>query len=165
VGLTDDEYETGRFQVQPVYSRRPARADADWFPQIVGYRVTNSVLVKTKQLELAGRIIETANKAGANSIDFIQFTLADARIHRAEAIGAATANALADANALAEAAGLRLVRIVSITLDDARPTPPPVYQRMGMEMAMAPDAEPPISPGDVTVRANVHVIYEIAPAE
>ena len=161
-GLTDKEYQTSQFQIQPMYTRRPRQAPVDWKPKIVGYRVSNSLNVKTKKLELAGELIQAANEAGANSIDSISFGLADPRTHRAEAIRAATANALTDARTLAEAAGLRLVRVLSITLDQAAAPPPiPIMQRMSAGMAMAEAAPPPIQPGDVTVHANVTVVYEI----
>ena len=162
-GLTDKEYQTSQFQIQPMYTRRPRQAPVDWKPKIVGYRVSNSLNVKTKKLELAGELIQAANEAGANSIDSISFGLADPRTHRGEAIRAATANALTDARTLADAAGLRLVRVLSITLDQAAaPRPIPMMQRMSAGMAMAEAAPPPIQPGDVTVHANVTVVYEIA---
>lgn len=159
-GLTDKEYQTGRFQLQPVYSRRPARlADPDWRPQIISYRVTNTLAIKTQRLELAGDLIQAANDAGANAIDSIAFDLADPRKHRAEAISAATANALADAGALAEAAGVRLVRIRTLTLDESGPRP--IYLQRGRTTAMEAAAAPPIAPGTVTVRAAVTVVYLI----
>ena len=162
-GLTDKEYQTSQFQIQPVYTRRPRQADATWRPKIIGYRVSNSLNVMTKKMELAGELIQAANEAGANSIDSISFGLADPRTHRAEAIRVATANAIADATTLANAAELRLVRVLSITLDQAAaPGPIPTMQRMSAGMAMAEAAPPPIQPGDVTVRASVTVQYEIA---
>ncbi len=161
-GLTDKEYQTSRFQIQPVYSRRPRQADATWRPKIIGYRVSNSLNIKTKKLDLAGELIQAANEAGANSIDSISFGLADPRTHRAEAIRVATANALADASTLADAADLRLVRVLSITLDQAAAPRPIPIQRMSAGMAMAEAAPPPIQPGEVTVHANITVQYEIA---
>lgn len=165
VGLSDEEYQTGRFQIRPVWSQRPPRqqADSDWRPEIVAYNVTNTVQIKTKQLRLAGELIQAANKAGANTIDSIQFTLADPRVHRAEAIAVATANARSDARALAEAAGVRLEQVVEVRLDDARPLPPPSPMAYDRAMAMEAEAAPPITPGDVTVRASVNLVYQIAP--
>lgn len=165
VGLEDGEYETGRFRVMPKYSRRPRQPDENWTPQITGYQVTNTIDVKTKKLDLAAEIIEAANKAGANSIDSIAFDLADRRQYRAEAIAEATRNAIADANVLAEAASLRLVRIMSISLDSAQPQPPsPMSKRVMMAGAVA-EAVTPIEPGDVTIRASVNIVYEIAPRQ
>ena len=53
-----------------------------------------------------------------------------------------------------------------ITLDQADWRPPVIQNtsyRAGM--AMAESAAPPIAPGDVTVRASVTMVYEIAPQE
>ena len=161
VGLTDKEYQTGTFSVQPTYSQRPPRSsDRSWTPRITGYRVSNNLTIKTKQLDKAGDLIQAVAEAGANTIDSINFDLADTRKHRSEAIGAATANALADARTLADAAGVRLVRIVSLTLDEAGVRP--VFTQQGrMGLAMEARSAPPIVPGDVTVRASVTVVYEI----
>jgi uncharacterized protein YggE/F0F1-type ATP synthase delta subunit len=162
-GLQEQEYETGRFGVRPDYERRPRNAGADWEPKIIGYEVTNTLAIRTKQLDLAGKLIEAANEAGANTIDSITFDLADARTHRAEAIATATANARADAGVLAAAAGLQLVRIISVTLDEAG-WRPPTMTRAGRGMAQA-QAAPPLEPGAVTVRASVTLVYEVRPAE
>lgn len=164
-GLTKDEYQTGRFRVRPKYTRRPRTAEPEWKPQIIGYEVSNSINIKTMNLDLAAELIEVANKAGANSIDSIAFDLADRRRYREEAIAEATRHAIADANILADNASLRLVRIMSITLDSAQPQPPaPMSKRMMMAGSLS-EATTPIAPGDVTVRASVNIVYEIAPKE
>ncbi len=158
-GLTEKEYKTGRFTLQPQYSRRLRTDDADWRPEIVGYQVTNTLAITTKKLDLTGELIQAANEAGANSIDSIVFDLADARMHRAEAISAATANARGDALVLADAARIDLIQILSITLDEGghRPILRATLRRPEMASAVAP----PIRPGDVTVRAAVTIVWEI----
>ena len=161
-GLTKEEYSTGRFQVHPRYAPPPRNPQPDWKPQITGYQVINSIHVKTKKLDLAGDLLEAATEAGANNIDSINFDLADPRKHRAEAITAATANAKSDAEALASASGQKLVRILQISLDHA-PVQPLMEMRAMRGMAMdGAEAAPPIEPGDVTVHANVTIVYEIA---
>jgi uncharacterized protein YggE len=163
-GLEDGEYETGRFSVQPMYTRRPRGADADWRPQIIGYRVSNSINIKTKKLKMAGTLIDEATDAGANSVDSISFDLADPRTHREEAIRTATHNAITDAHILADSATLELVRVLRIELD-ATGREPYMPMARGMGGAMEADmarAPTPITPGDVTVRATVDVVYEIA---
>lgn len=162
-GLTDKEYETGRFNLRPVYSGRPRTAGAEWRPKIVAYEVTNTLSIKTRKLELAGKLIQSANEAGANTINSIGFDLADPRVHRAEAIAAATANARGDAAVLARAADVKLVRILSITLDEAQWRPPVPMAARAVGAAMAESVTPPITPGDVTVRASVTIQYEIGP--
>ena len=161
-GLTEEEYETGRFRLRPTYSRRPRQPEPDWQPQITGYEIVNSITIKTKQIELAGKLIEAANKAGANTIDSVGFDLSDERAGRGDAIAKATRNAIADARTLADAASLQLVRIITVRLDEAEQEAARVdYNR---PMGAAGGSTPPISPGKVAVKANVTIVYEIAPA-
>lgn len=165
LGLDKSEYETGRFNVQPQYAPHPRQPQPDWRPQITGYQVTNTLHIKTKKLERAGDLIQAATDAGANNVESIYFDLADQRKHRAEAIEEATRNAVADANVLAKASNQKLVRVLSVNLDNAfAPPPVPQYDRMARGMAAAEMASaPPIAPGDITVTASVTIVYEIAP--
>jgi len=165
VGLKKGDYQTGRFQLQPMRSPRPRQVSPDWEPKIIGYRVTNAIDVRTTQLDLTGKLIQAANEAGANSIENIRFDLADQRTHRTEAIAVATRNALADAETLASAAGVRLVRLLSVNLDNASVRPPGPPRGGARMMAAAESAPVPITSGDVTVRATVAVVYEIAPSQ
>jgi uncharacterized protein YggE len=163
VGLTQGEYETSQFQIQPRWSPRPRQAPAEWRPEIVGYSVTNSLNIRTRKLELAGKLIGAAAKAGANEIGAILFDLADPRQYRDDAIEAATANAIADARSLAGAASVRLLRVLSLTLDQAVATPVKVQAGAYAERAaLAMDAPAPhMTSGDVTVRAHVLLVYQI----
>jgi uncharacterized protein len=165
LGLGKDNYETGRFNVQPEYSPRPRQPEPDWRPKIVSYQVTNTLHLKTKKLELAGDLIQAATDAGANNVESIYFDLADQRKHRAEAIEEATKNAVADANVLAKASNQKLVRVLSVNLDNAfAPPPVPQFDQMRRGMAAAEMVSaPPIAPGEITVTASVTLVYEIAP--
>jgi uncharacterized protein len=165
LGLTDDEYETGRFRVRPVYSRRPRQADPEWKPEIVSYEVANSITIKTKKLDLVGTIIQKANEAGANSVEVTGFDLANSRTYRAEAIATATSNALDDARTLAKAASLKLVRITAINLDhEPVHTSEMRFTAPNARVMADSTAAPPIDPGDVEIHATVTIMYEIAPA-
>ena len=134
--------------------------------EITGFRVTNQVVIKTKKMDMAGPFIGTAGEAGANSVNYVQFDIADPRKHRAEAITQAAHNARADAAVLAEASGVRLMRVLSITLDNAgwQPIRPQYEMARAPTTAGAAVAAAPLQPGDVTIRAGVTIVYEIASA-
>lgn len=163
VGITADEYRTGRFQVQPKWSPRPRNADEDWKPRIIGYSVTNTLQIKTKNLKVAGKLIESCAAAGANDIGAIAFDLAEPRSHRSRAIEQATANANADARTLAKAAGVTLAKTLFIVLDGAAERP---QERLGHEYTRAAmaagDAAPVIMPGTVRVEASVGITFEVS---
>jgi len=161
-GLVKEEYRTGRFQIQPKWTPRPRQVPEGWRPKIAGYSVTNSLQVKTRKLKLAGKLIEAGTEAGANQINSIVFNLADPRKFRSRAIEKATANAKADAVSLAKAAGVNLAGILLLKLEHTAEVPQRLKLSKMMEStASRGDTSPPISPGDVTVRAGIMLVYRI----
>jgi uncharacterized protein YggE len=160
----EKEYTIERYDVSPQWTPRPRNPEPNWQPAIVGYKITSQMRIRTARLDLAGKIISSGVDAGANDIGNVVFDLADQRTSRSEAIQDAAANALADAKVLAEAAGVKLVRIRSLSLDGASATP--IYAKAEMAYGMAPRsagaaAAPTMISGDVTVRANVSLVWEI----
>lgn len=164
-GLSKKEYQTGQFSIDPVWSRQPKdSSDPNWSPSIVGYKVTNSLKIRTEQLEKAGQIIDAASKSGANSVDRIGFNIRNMKAYREEAIQAAAANAIAQAQSIAQATQQKLVRIIDISLDSPHPV-----QEFGRASPMmfakssVNSDEIAINPGDVEITANISLVYEIAP--
>ena len=158
-GVEKDDLETAGFSISPRYNYNRQR-DGE-APQIIGYSVSNTVVATTPRLELAGDLIDTGVKAGANRVSGLVFGLQNPQEHRAKAIAEATANARSDAEALARAAGLTLQSVVEITLDPeygASPRGP--MMEMGAR-AVASDAAPPMSPGEVSLSARVRIIYAV----
>ena len=158
-GLADKELSTGSLAINPQWSPRPHQAPSGWKPDIVGYQVSNRLRVKTVKIAEVGRFISTAVQAGTNEVNSLYFDLADERRYRQEAIALATRNAQDDARSLAGAAGASLGRIVSLTLDDARPTP--VQAMAGRAFMAEAQMAPPILSGEVTVRARVTAVFEL----
>ncbi len=154
--LTSKEYTTGQFNITPTYTPYPKNPAPDWKQKINGYRVTNTLYIQTDKLDLAGELIDTVSEAGANSIDQISFGLKDERLYRQEVIKMATQNAIQDAEDLAMAANIRLERIQEISLDNAR-IPEPRHKMFAASL----DRSTPIEPSDVSVSANVSIVYQV----
>ena len=116
IGIAYADIATGQFQIRPEWSRPPRPTPANWQREIVGYRVSNEVVVTTTQVELAGKLLSLAQQAGANQIGGLQFGLADPTAHRQKAIEVATEKAIRKAKTMAAAAGVELAGIQSISL-------------------------------------------------
>ena len=153
-GLKKGESESGRFEVRPQWTPRPANPAAGWRPAITGYTVQNSLRITTGNLQQLGAYIEAAIQAGANSVEGLSFDLADASRYRDRAIAQATRDARRDAEVLAEAAGVKLEQVVSAQLDSGGYVQP----RM---MAFAKASAVPLTPGTVSVSAGVTLVYRI----
>jgi len=144
---------TGGYSLNPEYDQRPGREK----PAITGYSAQNSLTVATGTLNLVGALIDSAISAGANRVNYLNFSVKDDVKARTEAITIATRDAKAQADALASALGVKLGKVVkATTLAEARPIP---MQRMAM--AMATKASTPVEPGEVTVSATVSLTFEI----
>lgn len=159
-GLTKEEYQTGKFSITPTYTPYPKNPPSDWKQTINGYEVKNSIFIQTAALDTGGKYIDIANKAGANSVDNIAFTIRDHRAFWDEAVSTATAYAMHDAETIAHAANLKLVRILSITLDNNSNLTPRT-NNLYFAKGMASEAAPPLEAGDVAITANVTISYEV----
>lgn len=156
-GLEAKEYRTGRFEIRPEWTPRPRNAGPDWQPTIAGYSVSNSLHLTTGKLSLVGALIDAAVKTGANSVEGLSYQLADWQPGRARAIALAIADARAEAEAAAGAAGVKLGKILSVQLD-----PPARVAPVRMVRVAAEAAAPPLTPGEVTVHAEVTMVFGIA---
>ncbi|HUA36405.1 MAG TPA: SIMPL domain-containing protein [Candidatus Binataceae bacterium] len=145
---------TGGYSLNPEYDQRPGREH----PSIVGYTAQNSITVETGQLDLVGELIDAAIGAGANSVNYLNFSLKNDADARAKAITMATHDAREQAQALADALGVKLGKIVKATTVSE---PQPIRMERPM-MAMAKMSAPtPVEPGQVSVSASVTLTYEI----
>lgn len=160
LNLDADAVQTSMFSITPEYNHTSSGQ------QFRGYSISNTVNVKTKQFKRAGEIITKGVNAGANQVDWIQFSLSDLREPRNKAIAEATARARQNADVLAAAAGVEIKSVHRIDLDPAEA--PVMYRpaRLGMSFdAAASSKEAPINPSDIEVTATVSVEYAIGPKE
>ena len=123
------------------------------------YAVDNTVYVTVRKLDTLGDLLDTVIQAGANTVNNIQFDVAD----KDEALKAARVDAVKDAQAkaqeLAEASGLTLGEIQSIGFSDS--VPYPIFDGRGGGGGAAEAAAVPIQPGQLTFTVVVNVTYEV----
>jgi len=123
------------------------------------YVVDNTVYVTVRDLDKLGDLLDTVVAAGANTVNSIQFDVAD----KDEAIKNARAEAVKDAQAqaqeLADAAGVTLGEIQSLGFYDSQPYP--VFEGKGGGAADVTASSVPIQPGQLTFSVTVNVTYAI----
>ena len=122
-------------------------------PSLAGYTATNGVEVTVDDMDYVARVIDTAAQSGANTVQSLRFLLRDERALREQALKKATVEARARAEAMASAAGLRVVRIVSIEEGAA----PPVRPVREIALVAGPAPATPVEPGTLEIRATVTV--------
>ncbi len=165
IGLDESDYQTGRFNIRPIYQKPPKDSDQDERTVISHYEVTNTIYIKTQKLHLADRVLSAAVQGGANQIEQVNFNLNNPQLYRAEAIKLATQNALADANALASAANVKLIRVLSLSLDhwDSSPAPIMFNKRAEVFSVQGGAGQDVLAPGRTEIHATINAILEIGP--
>ena len=155
-GIDEKDMQTSRLSLQPQYSapvsNRPGPAT------IVGYRATNRVAIRLKDVAKVASVIDTLVSAGANDISNINFTVSNASKLLDDAREKAVADARRKAEIYAKAGGVALGAPLSISESGA---PQPVFRtKMAMPAAMA-GAPTPIAQGEETLSVSVAVTWAI----
>lgn len=153
-GIEDKDLQTRNFNVQPRY--RYVKNEA---PSIEGYRVTNSLSVRVRDLKKLGEILDKVVSLGSNQISNIRFDVSNADKVKDEARKAAIESAKRKAQLFAEAAGAELGAIQSISETTQHSQPRP----FGMaEASMRRKSAPvPIAAGEQTLTVRVNTVWAL----
>lgn len=161
-GVADRDIQTSNLNLNPVYAeqrRLPDGRTDNAPPRITGYQASNTVTVRQRNLAEFGKVIDTLVSAGANQVNGPSFQVDNSDAATDEARIDAVRKARARAELYARAAGLKLVRVLTISESGGIAPPMPMY-RMAMAEAAAPT---PVAPGEVALNVTVSVQFELAP--
>ena len=152
VGIDEKDYQTSRLSLQPQNSSSKPGAPST----IVGYRASNRVTIRLRDIAKVANVIDTLVGAGANDIGGINFTVSQASKLLDEAREQAIADARRKAEIYARAAGVTLGAPLSITEGGA---PGPIlYRRVAAPMAVSGAA---VAQGEETLQVTVSVSWAI----
>jgi uncharacterized protein YggE len=153
-GVAAEDIETSYYNLyvdRPYGPQGPAEE-----PQ---YQVSNTMQVTVRNPEQLTELLGVAIEAGANNINSIEFRLSDPVELRSEARAKAVTDAEARAAELAELNGLAIGPVVSVSevIDSG------AYfvseQLQSTAVGLGGGGAGPISPGDVTVSAQLQIVY------
>ena len=154
-GVDEDDIQTRHFSINQI-----TRWDDDEII-VIGYRVTNMVTVKIRDIDNVGSVIDAVADVGEDliRINNIAFSVDDPSEYYEEAREEAMADAKAKAEQLADMAGIELGKPTYIS--EGNIYPPVVYRDAGMEAVPGEDYTTPISPGEIELTLTVQVAYAI----
>ncbi|MFL5467690.1 MAG: SIMPL domain-containing protein [Gemmatimonadaceae bacterium] len=156
LGLTNDQLSTINYNVYPEQRYEQGREAV-----VVGYNVTNTVLVDVRKLSQVGPVIDAALSHGANMVTSLQFYASNTESARRSAIAIAIEKARADAEAAARAAHGSLGSLLEINIGSYSPPPPrPMAMMRGADLAAQAT---PINPGDETLSVEVSTRWRFIP--
>lgn len=152
VGIADNDIRTSRLSLFP--QSAPIKVNGP--TQITGYRASNRVTVRIRDVAKVAVTIDALVGAGANDIGGVNFMVSQESKLLDEARVKAVEDAKRKADIYAKAANIRLGAPVSISeVGSGGDAPRP------MRAQFKAGASAPIAPGEETLRVSVSVSYEI----
>ena len=153
-GVAEEDVQTRQFRIEPEYEY------PDGKQVLIGFRVTNIVEVKARDLDRLGEVIDDVAKAGGDVVQVqgLSFTIEEPEELRAQARQEAMADARARAEDLAELAGVKLGKPISVTESAGAP---PVAFREAAPMGQGVEEATPIEAGELEVSVTVDVLFAI----
>lgn len=154
-GIADRDIQTSNLSLNPEY-----RYAENQPPVLTGYRASNQVEVRFRELEQTGKILDALVAEGANQINGPNLTIDKPEEAMDEARQEALKIARARADVYARSLGMRVTRILSVSESGSMPPPMPM---MVQSAAFARDSaqEAKIAPGEQTVGATLSVTFEL----
>lgn len=153
-GIADRDIQTSSISLQPDY-----RYTENQPPQLTGYRASNEVGIRFRDIAQTGRILDALVAQGANQINGPMLEIDRPEAALDEARLAALANARARAELYARPLGMRVRRILSVSEAGVpgMPYPRPMADARG---AVANEAMQ-IDPGEQRVGVSLTVSFEL----
>ncbi|RLI26482.1 SIMPL domain-containing protein [Candidatus Bathyarchaeota archaeon] len=150
LGLSEDDFKTGSLTLSPQYSKEEPH-------KVIGYRATNTIIIRLTDLSIAGKVSDGAVNAGANRGLGVQFKLSEEKAAevKVKALKLAALDAKAKAESIASALDVEIIGVYKVSESYM-----PVYPVRGFEAAGL-KAETPVFPGEVQGRASVQVEFLI----
>lgn len=156
-GVADDDLQTSQLSIYPEYDYD------DGTQRLRGFRVSNTVTAKLRDIDGTSEVVDGAITAGGDetTIQGITFTIDNPESLRQQAREAAVADAKRKAETLAAASGVEVGEPINITESGGYQPPIPYAERAvgADDLQGAPST--PIEPGELDVIINVSVTWEI----
>ncbi len=161
-GVNDDDIQTQRLTVEPSWEYNNQRRRQEF----VGYQVRNVFVVTLKDLDKVEEVIVAAMEAGVNVMRGVNFETTQLAKFREQAREKALIAAKEKADKMAAVLGRTVKQPLDIP-DESQVGPQLVGYGAMRAMALSAESDgasgPTIAFGQIEIRANVSVVFELQP--
>lgn len=149
LGIAKEDIKTSSYTIYPEYDYIEGKQI------LTGYSVTHILEIKVKDIGMAGEVIDTAVKNGANQINKVDFTLEDAKYHYNRALKLAVKEAASKAQSITAVMKVNFDSIpCSITEQSTSFTP------LTEQSAMKLTATTAVMPGEIEIIATIEAEFQ-----
>ncbi len=149
LGISNEKIETTNYQINSEYDF------VDGKQQFRAFKVLHTIRVTIDQLDLAGAVVDTAVRNGANTVSSLQFTVRDVGEFYNQALAQAIHNGDHKAATIAKAANVQLDPI-PIEIEELPPATQPIPYAASF---LAETEATPLQRGTTLVKAAVKIVY------
>lgn len=150
-GIAERDVQTQSLQLSAIY-----RSGDYQRQEVTGYRASNTIIVRFRDVGSAGRVLDALVAEGVNELQGPMLGFDDVEAARDEARTAAIASARARAELYARALGMRVKRVAYVT--EAQPDR---FESGGVFNVAGPATDTLIDPGGRSIGARVTVTFEL----
>jgi len=167
VGVPARAIKTKRVALTPTYVYPQAKPGETAEPRkLVGYEAAATIDVTITDLSVLGKLFDAVARAGAVATDALEFALQEREVHEMAALTLAGKNARASAEAVAAGLGVSLGALTNAaaSVDGLRPRDTR-WEYSALASLQSRQNDPPttpVSPGELTVTAQVEATFTIA---
>jgi hypothetical protein len=154
--IASADVKTVNFYVNPEYNYNDKSG-----PKVTGYSATHMVQVTYRDLDNLGNLIDAASEAGVNQVSGIRFDTENPEAYETKVLEKAMSNAENKAKAIAAAAKQQIVTVINVVESNADVIPVYANQLFATASEAKNSAATTIETGQISIKANVTVMYEI----
>ncbi len=157
IDLEQDRIKTISYNLQPrhEYDRKQEKSI------LVGYTATNQISVKTKKIDKAGDIIDSAISSGANRVQSINFSIVEKKELCRILLTKAAKSARDEADIVASSFGTKITGIKEASSSCSTHEQRPVMRYDMIHEKAAARVSTPIEEGDIRLTATVRTVFTI----
>ena len=164
-GIEERDIQTSYLNISPEYSYQEIVREGARFSErvLLGYRVNNNLVVKVRDLDAVGEIVDEAAQAGgdATRVDHLRFSAEDTSEARREAREMAVMDAMEKADQIASHAGETRGQLLNASENFDSGPEPFGLARAYDSFAMMEEASTPVSAGELEIRVSVYAVFAI----
>ena len=155
-GIEDKDIKTSTYNINPRYEYYSDYRNR----YLAGYEVTQSLVVKIRNLDSVGEIIAGSSERGSNDISSLSFIIDDDEALKAQVKKQAIDDAKLKASELAKDLGISLSEIVGFYENNYYSAPQISYAKVAM-VENLDSSTPSIEAGENTIIASITITYKI----
>jgi len=151
-GIKEKDIKTANYNLYPRYNYEEKT------PRIIGYRLTQALEIKIRDLNKIGEILEKTVSIGVNQVSSLHFQVDKDKELKEDARNLAIEDAKKKAKKLASQLGIKLIKISGYNETSSTP---PIYRNLELAKGMGGGEVPQIQVGESEILVNVVLTYEI----